>query len=149
MGNFAPVAINSTVLPGARRPLLVSPHHRILIEGYHTQLLFGEDEVLASAVHMIDGYDIRRLVRPLVSYIHLMLDRHEIIYAEGAATESFHAADMGLAALSPEARESMYQTFPQLRADIGAYGPAARRCLRRHETLLLMAAQRPSALLAA
>ena len=138
-GDNAPVAINSTVLPSMRRPLLVSPQHRMLIEDYNVQMLFGDDEVLATAVHMIDGCDVRRLPREKVTYIHLMLDQHEIIYAEGAATESFHLGAQGLMALSDEARDSMYAAYPHLRDNMQAYGPTARRCLKKHETELLMA----------
>ena len=134
---FAPIAINSTVMDGARRPLLVSPQHRILFTGYKAQLLFGESEVLVAAKHLVDGRDVRVLERPRVTYFHMMLDRHEVVYAEGAATESFHAGDVGIGALSPAAREDMFRSFPQLRADLGAYGPTARPCLKKHEAGLL------------
>ncbi len=57
----------------------------------------------------------------------------------GAATESFHLADMGLSAIGPEAREEVFALFPDLRADISAYGPTARACLRGREARLLAA----------
>ncbi len=136
-GKFAPIAVNSTLLDGARRPLLVSPQHRLLFGGYRAQLLFGETEVLAAAKHLVDGIDVRVAPRPMVTYFHLMLDRHEVIYAEGAATESFHAADIGVGALSSASREDMFRVFPQLRADVSVYGPTARPCLRAHEARLL------------
>jgi hypothetical protein len=137
-GKFAPVAINSTVLDGARRPLLVSPQHRVLFTGYKAELLFGQDEVLVAAKHLVDGHDVRSMERPLVSYFHMMFDRHEVVYAEGAATESFHAGDMGIAAISDAAREDMFTMFPQLRSNPGAHGDTARMCLKAHEAWLLL-----------
>ncbi|QFT93752.1 Hemolysin, chromosomal [Roseovarius sp. THAF9] len=137
-GKFAPIAVNSTVMEGARRPLLVSPQHRLLFSGYRTQLLFGESEVLVAAKHLVDGHDVRITERHLVTYFHMMLDQHEIVYAEGAATESFLAADVGVGALSDASREDMFRAFPHLRGDLSAYGDTARLCLRAHEARLVV-----------
>jgi len=136
-GRFAPIAVNSTVIDGARRPLLVSPQHRLLFTGYKAQLLFGRSEVLVAAKHLIDGKDVRIVERACVTYFHLMLDHHEVIYAEGAATESFHAGDMSVSALAPPAREALFQAFPHLRANVWSYGDTVRQCLKRHEAHLL------------
>ena len=82
-GRFAPVRVASHVI-GARRDLVVSPQHRLLFEGYECELLFGTDEVLlAAARHLEDGCNVLRQDRALVTYIHLMFDAHEVIYAEG------------------------------------------------------------------
>lgn len=138
-GRFAPIRLEAGALPGARRPLLVSPQHRVLLGGWQTELLFGEAEVLASALHLVEGDAIRPAPCAAVTYIHLMLDRHEVIYAEGAATESFHAGPGGMSALSETARAALFDRFPALRSDPGAHGPTARRCLKKHETQLLVA----------
>ncbi|WP_428515551.1 Hint domain-containing protein [Roseovarius sp.] len=138
-GKFAPIAVNSTVMDGARRPLLVSPQHRLMFSGYRAQLLFGESEVLVAAKHLVGlEHDVRIAERRLVTYFHMMLDRHEIVYAEGAATESFHAADVGVGALSDASREDMFRVFPHLRGDLTAYGDTARLCLKPHEARLLV-----------
>ena len=136
---FAPVRIAAHVLDGARAPLLVSPQHRVLFTGYRAELLFGTDEVLVAAKHLIDGRDVILAPQSAVTYVHLMFDRHEVIYAEGAPTESFHAADMGLSAISEAAREELFAIFPALRSDSGAHGATARTCLRAHEARLLRA----------
>jgi len=140
-GDFAPIRIAAHVMAGARRPLLVSPQHRILFEGYQAELLFGTDEVFASAKHLVDGCDVTQAPCAAVTYLHLMLDRHEVIYAEGAATESFHAGVTGMAAVADAAREEMFALMPELRSDPGAHGPTARTCLKRHEARLLMPGQ--------
>lgn len=134
---FAPVRIRKNVLAGQERDLLVSPQHRVLFQGYRAELLFGESEVLVSAKHLIDGLDVTQDEQNMVTYIHIMFDRHEVIYAEGAATESFHPGDIGMSAVGDEAREELFAIFPELRADQTAYGNTARRCLRSHEAKLI------------
>lgn len=136
-GRFAPVRVARDVI-GARRDLLVSPQHRLLFGGYECELMFGTEEVLAAATHLEDGQTILRCPRPLVTYIHLMFDTHEVIYAEGAPTESFFAGEVGLAAISGFAREKLFAAFPALRSDPVSYGATARYCLKAHEARLLL-----------
>lgn len=96
------------MLDGATRPLLVSPQHRLLFTGYKAELLFGCDEVLVAAKHLLDGCDVVATEQAEVTYIHMMLDEHEVVYADGAATESFHAGDIGISAISDRSREEMF-----------------------------------------
>lgn len=137
-GRFAPVRIATGAL-GNDRDLLVSPQHRMLLAGWQAQLLFGEDEVLAPACHLVGAEGITRAPGGTVDYIHLLFDQHEIVYAEGAPSESFHPGTLGLGALLDPAREELLALFPQLRADPASYGPAARRSLRAHEARLIAA----------
>ncbi|WP_101067915.1 choice-of-anchor L domain-containing protein [Roseovarius salinarum] len=136
-GKLAPVSIRASVAGGTGRPLVVSPQHRILFTGYRAELLFGASEVLVPAKHLIDGADVRRAAGGEVTYIHLMFDRHEIIHADGIATESFHAGDAGLTAMDAAAREELFAIFPELRSAPCRHGPTARPCLKRHEARLL------------
>ncbi|SEL03867.1 Ca2+-binding protein, RTX toxin-related [Roseovarius nanhaiticus] len=141
VGKFAPISVAAHVLDGATRGLLVSPQHRLLFTGYKAELLFGHDEVLVAAKHLVDGRDVIAAPQAAVTYIHMMLDCHEVIYANGAATESFHAADAGISAISDKSREEMFSIFPELRANPNAYGKTARQCLKSHEAQLLLPAQ--------
>jgi len=134
---FAPVRIRKNVLSGQDRDLIVSPQHRVLFQGYQAELLFGEREVLVSAKHLIDGMDVTQDEQSAVTYIHIMFDSHQVIYAEGAATESFHPGDIGMTAVSDQAREELFAIFPELRADQSTYGNTARRCLKAHEAKLI------------
>jgi hypothetical protein len=109
----------------------------MLFQGYRAELLFGESEVLVSAKHLIDGQDVTQDVGGDVTYIHMMFDEHEIVFAEGAATESFHPGSVGLTAVHDAAREELFTLFPNLRSDVNGYGQTARRCLRQHEAELL------------
>ncbi|MCA1777499.1 MAG: Hint domain-containing protein, partial [Loktanella sp.] len=137
-GRFAPIRITPGVVTGLERDLLVSPQHRMLFQGFRAELLFGESEVLAAAKHLVDGVSVTQEESDTVTYVHMMFDQHEIVFAEGAATESFHPGDLSITAISDPAREELFAIFPELRSHLGAYGQTARRCLKRHETELLL-----------
>jgi Ca2+-binding RTX toxin-like protein len=134
---FAPISVAANVLDGATRPLLVSPQHRFLFTGYKAELLFGSSEVLIAAKHLLDGRDVVASARTAVTYIHLMFDQHQIIYADGAATESFHAGTVGISAISDQSRAELFAIFPELRANPDVYGKTARLCLKSHQARLL------------
>ncbi len=134
---FAPVRIRPGVVTGQERDLIVSPQHRMLFQGYRAELLFGETEVLVAAKHLVDGRLVTQDEGEMVTYIHMMFDEHEVVYAEGAATESFHPGSVGLSAVHDAAREELFHLFPDLRSDVSVYGDTARKCLKRHEADLL------------
>lgn len=138
-GDFAPIEIAPTLLPGATKPLLVSPQHRLLWSGPRAQMLFGSDEVLVAARHLLTNPAVTRRSGGMVTYMHLMLDLHQVIYANGTATESFYPGDQALGALSDAGRDEMMTLFPELRSHAGALGDTARLCLKSHEGLLLAA----------
>ncbi len=135
---FAPIRIRPGVVTGQQRDLLVSPQHRMMFQGYRAELLFGQSEVLVAAKHLVDGKYVTQDVGGDVTYIHMMFDNHEVVYAEGAATESFHPSDVGLTAISDPAREELFALFPSLRANPNGYGKTARRCLKKYECELLI-----------
>ncbi len=135
-GRCAPVEIAAGVL-GAFAPLRVSQQHRILLRGPNAELLFGDAEVFAPAAHLINGTSIRLTQVARVQYFHLLLERHEIIFANGVASDSLH---IHAGAATGDSGEALF--FPELadRADLaGAETPLARRSLRRYETALLLA----------
>ncbi len=138
-GKLAPVRIRPGVVPGLDVDLLVSPQHRMLFQGYRAELLFGESEVLVPAKHLIDGKDVTQDDAGDVTYIHMMFDEHEIVFAEGAATESFHPGSVAMDTITEEAREELFSIFPELRVMPQSYGGTARRCLLKHEAKLLKA----------
>ena len=136
-GKFAPVRIRPGAVTGLETDLLVSPQHRMLFTGYRAELLFGEREVLMPAIHLVDDKLVTRETGGDVTYIHMMFDHHEVVYADGAATESFHPGEEGLHGITGAAREELFALFPELRSNPMGYGPAARRCLKKHETQML------------
>ena len=138
-GEFAPIEISTALLQDATAPLLVSPQHRILWTGPRAQLLFGDREVLVSAKHLLNHPAVSKRELSQVTYLHLMLDQHEVLYANGAATESFFPGDNALSALSDPCRDEMFHLFPELRSHQAAFGDTARVCLKSHEARLLAA----------
>ncbi|WP_147435967.1 Hint domain-containing protein [Litoreibacter meonggei] len=111
---------------GNALPLRVSPQHRILREGHLPQLYFGHEEVLIAARHMVDGINVRQLPSGQVSYYHLMFDRHQVITANGIATESYQPGDFSLPGLHDGAREELFDVFPELRSNVAQYGRSVR-----------------------
>lgn len=124
-GNRAPIEF----LPGAlgnSRSLVVSPQHRMLIEGYKAELYFGTHEVLAPAQQFLGAEGVIRRPAGLVTYVHILFDTHQIVTADGVPSESYHPAAYSLAGLTAPAREELFAIFPQFRSDPNGYGPSAR-----------------------
>ncbi|MBU2890978.1 Hint domain-containing protein [Celeribacter halophilus] len=137
-GRFAPIEITKGAL-GNERDLIVSPQHRMLLNGWRSEMLFNTSEVFAAAKHLVNGSTIREAQGGFVTYYHLMFDRHEVIFAEGAASESFHVSDYSLTGVADGAREELFALFPELRSMPDQHGSTARQCLKAHEVQLLVA----------
>ena len=88
-GPFAPIRFETEVV-GNERPLLVSPQHRMLIRDWRADLWFGEPEVLIAAKHLLHWPGVEAAPMERVTYVHLLFGEHEIVFAEGAPSESFH-----------------------------------------------------------
>ncbi len=141
-GRQAPVRIAAGTF-GAHRRLLLSPQHRILVRDIGAELMFGEAEVLVAAKDLVNGRSIVAQEGGTVDYLHLLFDRHEVIWAEGLAAESFLPGPMTLVDFDAAARRALAAALPQVDPATGAgYGPAARRMLRAHEVQALFARPR-------
>ena len=136
-GALAPILIAPNVAEAGSAPLMVSPQHRILFAGYRAELLFGKSEVLVPAKYLVDGQDVIQQAQDQVTYVHLMFDRHEVIYADGIAAESFYAGDIGLTTVSEPAREELFKVFPELRSAGSHHRQTVRTCLQPHEATSL------------
>lgn len=134
---------------GLDRPdgeLLVSPEHRVLLKGPAAADLWGEPEVLVRAADLVNdrAVTVDNSLRE-TWYIHLMLPRHEVIWANGLPVETFHPGFMGLDHLSREQRETLLGVRPDLDGDSMAYGPSARRMTSRAEAAILLHGAAPGA----
>lgn len=101
------------------RDMLVSPSHRFLVGIRDVFLNTSDNEVLVAARHLADGRRIRPVPSLGVSYIHLLCDRHQVILANGAWTESFHPDDRVMRSLGNTQRLELLALFPEIET-IGA-----------------------------
>ena len=77
--------------------------------------MFDHAEVLVPAVRLTDlpGIYVDHSVTS-VTYYHLVFDQHEIIYAEGAATESLYTGPEALRSVPGDALSELLLMFPDL-----------------------------------
>ena len=106
--HLAPIMIKAGAM-GNNADLRVSPQHRMLVEGWRAELLFGENQVLAAAKHLVNGDNIYVDEGTEVEYFHMLFDTHEIVFANGAPSESFHPGELGMGSLAPESREEILE----------------------------------------
>ena len=136
-GNLAPIHFSPGAI-GNYRPLVLSPQHRVVIEGWQVEVLFGEAQALAPALYLIDGKKITQRSGGKVEYFHLMFDRHEIIFSEGIPTESFHPGILAMNTLDRNARDEIFSIFPELEINgPTAFGKVVRPVLKRREAKLI------------
>lgn len=139
MPKLRPIRIRTGAL-GVERPdeeLLVSPEHRMLVRGDVARALFNTDEVLVSAKDLVnkDTIAVDLSVRE-VTYVHLLLPRHQVIWANGVETESFHPASTALSTLAEDDRARLLSQLPVLEYEPQSYGGFARRCLSGSEAAI-------------
>ncbi len=141
MPKLRPIRIRAGAL-GVQRPdeeLLVSPGHRMLVRGDVARALFNTPEVLVSARDLVDGnrVTVDTQLRE-VTYIHLLLGNHQVLWANGVETESFHPSNAALTTLEDTDRMRLLSRYPELEMDPHSYGGYARRNLSQSEAAILM-----------
>lgn len=121
--------------------LFLSPQHRVLVRSQIAQRMFCADEVLVAATHLteIDGIEVVEDDTDVV-YYHMLFDRHEVVFSNGAATEAMYTGDQAMKAVGEIARAEIFALFPQLQdrresaasAKPIASGRKARNMVARH-----------------
>ncbi|SDD17901.1 Hint domain-containing protein [Paracoccus isoporae] len=124
-----------------QQDLLVSQQHRILVRSKIASRMFGVPEALVAAKQLlyIDGIELAEDVTEF-EYFHILFDRHEIIYANGAATESLYLGTECMKHMRPLLREEILTIFPELKDSTAEIEPArllvpgvrGRRLAQRH-----------------
>lgn len=141
MPHLRPIRIRAGAL-GRSHPepdLVVSPRHRVLLKGAVAQELFNTREVLVAAEDMLNDRTILRdhSIRE-VRYHHLLLGRHQIVWANGVEAESFHPAHTSLDTIDPDQRIALADALAEAADNPQRYGPAARRMLSDSEAAILL-----------
>lgn len=137
--NLRPVVIRKGAF-GNRRRMAVSPQHGIVLNTDAGQRLIRAKHAAEILKGQYARFD-RRCER--VTYIHLLFDRHQLRYAEGAPSESFFPGPMALKSMDHAVRDELLFLFPELETVVqgikqteDAFGPPARPYLKRKEAKL-------------
>ena len=140
MPHLRPIRFRAGAM-GVDRPdldLLVSPQHRMLVKGPAAQALFNCDEVLVAAENLINDHSITvDYTLREVTYIHILLGQHNVIWANGLESESFHPSNAALDSIEAGQRAGLLDIFPALADTPHAYGGYARRNLSASEAAIL------------
>lgn len=137
-GVLAPIRFARGAL-GNDRDLFVSPQHRMLLSGARVRRALGRDQLLAPAMALVDDAQVSVAYSGMVTYRHMMFDRHQVVIANGAPSESFHPGGIALDTLDRRERDELFAIFPGLRSDVTAYGDIARPGLSEPDTRRLLA----------
>ena len=140
MPHLRPIRFRAGAL-GIGRPeddLWVSPQHRMLIKGQAAQALFNTPEVLVAAEDLINDGNITvdHALRE-VTYVHILLERHNVIWANGLESESFHPSNTALDTVDPGQLGALLNILPGVEANPHSYGDYARRNISSSEAAIL------------
>lgn len=96
--------------------LRVSPQHQMLVHSAYANLFLDAANCLVKAKDLAACNDrvVRDTTAREVVYFHLLFDAHEIIFANGAPTESFYPGPEAMDALDREQRVELDALFPNL-----------------------------------
>jgi hypothetical protein len=141
--NLRPVRITAGALGHGlpERDLLVSRQHRILASSKVAERMFGESNVLISAIKLtaLPGIYVDDSVTE-ITYVHMLFDAHEVVFAQGTPSESLHPGAEGIKAMTAAAKSEILAIFPELFAldfvkDTAYFvpsGKAQRQLVARH-----------------
>ena len=127
--NLRPILIQPGSVLGNAVPLLVSPQHRFVLRGDHLGDLRDAGEAFIRAKFLTELPRSRTRVAHgtrAITYIHLMTERHQVIFANDTATETFWPGPQALRALDSAARAEFFDLFPEVAGSISAIGSGLR-----------------------
>lgn len=124
-----------------KRDLLVSRQHRMLVRSPIARRMFGTSDVLVHAIKLtqLAGIYVDQSVCD-VTYYHMLFDGHQVVFAEGAPSESLYTGPEALKAISTEARDEVLTLFPELAdrdytpefAELSPDGKRQKKLVARH-----------------
>ncbi len=121
------------------RDMRVSRQHRVLVRDWRSEIMFGvEGGVLVPAFSLCNDSSVTE-ERPVenVTYIHMAFDDHEVVYADGIETESFHPVARMVSALNDAQREELEMLFPDMEQGDGFAYDSARQQVRGQDAKVL------------
>ncbi len=108
-----------------KRDLIVSRQHRMVVKSNIGKRMFGSTTVLVAAIRLtkLPGIYIESTVES-VEYFHLIFEKHEVIFAEGAPTESFLMNSETQRTLTTAKRDEFASLFPEVDGTVCFGAPA-------------------------
>lgn len=109
-----PVTIQTGALGDNRpsMPLTLSPQHRVMLRSPQAIELFGTDEILVPVKKLTELPGIDHADLTEVTYYHVLLDEHEILWSNGCLSESLYLGSQALQAITQEGRDEITAIFP-------------------------------------
>ena len=138
-GNFAPVVFAPGAV-GNIQELVVSQQHRMWMSDPSLELLFDAADIFVPAKHLVGLPGVELRPTEQITYCHFMFDKHHVVLANGALSESFFLGDSALSTLESNARIELLSLFPSLREGIDAFGGTSAVTLNAKEAKVLRAA---------
>jgi len=115
--------------------LTVSPQHRVLVRSVIAERMFETREVLIPAIKLVELDGVYQDEESEgVQYFHMLFDAHEIVFSNGAPTESLFTGAEALKSLSDEALKEITTLFPEITAP--GYAPSAARHVPSKDKLM-------------
>ena len=146
-----PVLIQPGSFLNNQRPLLVSPQHRFVLSRELSRAVSTEDEAFLRARFLTELPNSRARIafgKTTVTYVHIMTEQHEVIFADGVATETFWPGPQALRSLTAESEAEIRRLLPALATCSSAevtrkmikacYGPLARIDVARKDLVELI-----------
>ena len=108
----------------AARDLIVSPQHRVLVSSRIAERMTGHAQVLVPAVKLLSMPGVETATDMAeVTYVHLLFDRHEIIFANGVAAESLYLGAEARQSLGSDSWQEVLTLFPELADEVQVPAP--------------------------
>ena len=97
------------------RTLRVSPQHRMLLRSAIAERMFSSHEILVPAIKLmgLPGVSVDQEAQS-VTYVHILFDRHEVVFAEGAPSESLLTGPEALKSVGKDALVEITELFPEI-----------------------------------
>ena len=122
----------------------VSPQHRIVVDGAECELLFGTPRSFVIARHLLGTIAHTPEIEGSVTYVHLLLDTHEIVVSNGLPSESFQPARRMLELMTGESRDRLNAALEVLGAEAMLTRPDALQTLSSREARVFLEAVKPA-----
>jgi hypothetical protein len=108
MPHLRPVRMGALGVERPDEELFVSLSHRMLIQEDEVMAMFNTPEILVAVKNLINSKAVTVNVSVQeVTCIHLLLSKHQMLWANGVETESFHPASAALKALEAFDRKQL------------------------------------------